>query len=974
MVSTDITFSDPVILEKEIADFKQAENALVQAQVKLAHMLSSSPAVIYSFDATGNHKPSFISENFTEVFGYQRHEYLENPKFWEKCIHPEDADRVLKALPRLWDEGRLTQEYRFLNKDGTYSWVNDDMKLVRNEDGKPREVIGSWSNIEERKEAELAMIQARDRLDYIMSTSPSVVYSFKATDDRTPTYISRNVLNLLGYEPREYLENPSFWIEKVHPDDLDRITGYLPRLFKEGRLSMDYRFRRKDKSYCWINDDLVLRKDENGNPVEVIGSWSDITAKTQVGEALVSAQNRLSHLISFTPAVIYSFDVKGDNNATFVSENIKDLLGYEPHDYLDDRNFWLNNLHPDDKDRVLKDFPSVWETGAFEQEYRFRKKDGDYLWVSDQLRVIKDENDEPKEVVGAWTDITARKKAEAEVKASHARINHILSSSPAVLYSFEATGNNNPTFISNNVRDVFGYEPGEYIENRNFVPDRIHPEDTPNLERGFSRLFKEGHLINEYRFRHKDGSYHWVSDELRVIYDEAGKPVEIVGSWSDINERKEAEAALIKQTKYVELLEKIAVAANEASVIEDALQICLDEVCSLTGWPVGHAFMLAGDESGELITAKLWHLDNPEEFESFKKVSEEMHFAPGVGLPGRVLSSGHAEWIIDVTKDANFQRAEMIKNINVRAAFCFPVLVGSKVVAALEFYTPEMVEPDKQLLDVMANVGTQLGRVIERKQAEDALKIAKEQAESANSAKTQFVSTISHEFRTPLNAVIGITEMLIEDARDTDKKALDEPLTRVHRAGKHLLSLINEFLDISKIEAGKVDLHIKPFNLGELIKDITATVKPMLDTNHNNFEVKYLTEQETMHSDEKRVTQILLNLLSNAAKFTENGSVTLKIKSSIEGNIDYIHFDVIDTGAGIPEDEVENIFAEYAQVKSTRQSKFASTGLGLGISRKLARIMGGDITVTSSFGEGSTFTAKLPVKVKGDAVQSHKLV
>ena len=119
---------------------------------------------------------------------------------------------------------------------------------------------------------------------------------------------------------------------------------------------------------------------------------------------------------------------------------------------------------------------------------------------------------------------------------------------------------------------------------------------------------------------------------------------------------------------------------------------------------------------------------------------------------------------------------------------------------------------------------------------------------------------------------------------------------------------------------------------------------------------------------------ILTNLLSNAAKFTENGSVTLKIKSSIEGNIDYIHFDVIDTGAGIPEDEVENIFAEYAQVKSTRQSKFASTGLGLGISRKLARIMGGDITVTSSFGEGSTFTAKLPVEVKGDAVQSHKLV
>ena len=465
-----------------------------------------------------------------------------------------------------------------------------------------------------------------------------------------------------------------------------------------------------------------------------------------------------------------------------------------------------------------------------------------------------------------------------------------------------------------------------------------------------------------------------MSDELRVINDEAGKPVEIVGSWSDIDERKKAEEALSKQTRYVKLLERIAVAANEASVIEDALQICLDEVCSLTGWPVGHVYMPAGDDAGVLITTKLWHLDDPDKFKAFKEVTEGTRFVPGIGLPGRVLSSGNPEWIIDVTKDTNFTRAKHAVDIGVKAAFGFPVLVGNKVAAVLEFYTSEMVEPDKQLLDVMANVGTQLGRVLERKQAEEALASAKEQAEAANRAKTQFMSTISHEFRTPLNAVIGITEMLIEDARDQDNQALDEPLTRVHRAGQHLLSLINEFLDISKIEAGKVDLHIKPFNITELIKDITATVKPMIDTNHNKLEVKILTEQEEMRSDSKRIMQILLNLLSNAAKFTENGCVTLKVKSSNVDNTDCIFFDVIDTGAGIPEDKINNVFDEYSQVKSTGSSKYASTGLGLGISRKLARIMGGDIIVTSKYGEGSTFTAQLPVEVKGDAVQSHKLV
>jgi len=154
--------SDPGILEKEIADFKQAETAFVQAQSRLAYLLSSSPAVIYSFDARGDNKPFFISDNFTEIFGYERHEYLENYKFWEKCVHPEDIDRVMKAIPRLWEETRLTLEYRFLNKDGTYSWVNDDMKLVRDENGEPREVVGSWSDIAERKEAELALIHAQE--------------------------------------------------------------------------------------------------------------------------------------------------------------------------------------------------------------------------------------------------------------------------------------------------------------------------------------------------------------------------------------------------------------------------------------------------------------------------------------------------------------------------------------------------------------------------------------------------------------------------------------------------------------------------------------------------------------------------------------------------------------------------------------------------------------------------------------------
>jgi len=309
-----------------------------------------------------------------------------------------------------------------------------------------------------------------------------------------------------------------------------------------------------------------------------------------------------------------------------------------------------------------------------------------------------------------------------------AHINHILASSPAVLYSFEARGDYAPTLISENVREVFGYEPSEYLEDRNFVLDRIHPDDAArvggDLGGDLSRLFKEGYLTNEYRFRRKDGHYCWVNDESRVIYDDAGKRIEVVGSWSDISARKAAEEALSEQTKCLRLLKKSAVAANEASVVEDAMQVCLDEVCALTGWPVGHLYLLAADGSGELVTSKRWHLDNPREFKTFRQVTEETRFAPGIGLPGRVLQSGEPAWISDVTKDPNYPRAKLAKNIGVKAAFCFPVLVGSKVAAVLEFYTPEAVEPNEQLLEVMAQVGTQLGQVIGRKAAEAAVAAA----------------------------------------------------------------------------------------------------------------------------------------------------------------------------------------------------------------------------------------------------------
>jgi adenylate cyclase len=525
------------------------------ADARLAQLLACSPSVIYSYRAFGDFGPTFVSPNITEWLGYEPEEYLKDPEFWRNRVHPEDLTRVEAESVSLFKSGRHATEYRFRKQDGTYCWVSDTQRLLRDATGKPAEVVGSWSDIGDRKRAEKAEAAMRDRLADLLAHSPAVIYSFKATDDYAPTFISRNVKHLLGYEPKQYLESADFWLTRVHPADRERILREYPRLFEDGLLSVEYRFRKRDGSYCWINDDLQLLRGAQGEPIEVVGSWTDITARKQIGEALVAAQDRIGRLLSSAPAVIYSYRASGDFAPTYVSQNIRERLGYDPQDYLENADFWRRRVHPDDLEMIEAEAAHLFRKGAHSIEYRFRRRDGSFCWVNDEQQLIRDEDGKPLEVVGSWSDISERKQAEAEVVAARARIEHLLASSPAVIYSFKASGDYAPTFISRNVKDLLGYEREDYLQSPNFWRDRIHPQDAPRILRAYSRLFEEDHLSSEYRFRKKDGSYCWVSDELQVLRDAIGEPVEVVGAWSDITARKQlGEALAAAQERLVHLL------------------------------------------------------------------------------------------------------------------------------------------------------------------------------------------------------------------------------------------------------------------------------------------------------------------------------------------------------------------------------------------------------------------------------------
>ena len=560
--------------ERETRARRQLKEVQAAAQERLARLLSSSPAVIYSFKATGDFAPTFVSDNIIGAFGYVPAQYLEDPSFWRDRVHPDDLARVEDAISKFFQNGVHAVEYRFRRKDGSYCWVNDEQHLIRGADGKPLEIVGSWSDITVRKAAEEEKAAAHARLSQLLSSSPAVIYSYKATGDFAPTFVSQNITDWLGYEPQEYLRDADFWRRCVHPDDFAAVEAEAVQLFKKGRHAVEYRFLKKDGTYCWVNDAQQLIRDEKGQPAEVVGSWSDVTDRKRAQAAAAEARDRVEHLLASSPAVIYSFKATDDYAPTFISRNVKDLLGYDAQEYLDSPDFWRSRVHPQDSERILDDYSRLFTEGHLSTEYRFRKKDGSYCWISDELQLLRNGANEPIEVVGSWNDITARKQIGEALVAAQDRIGHLLSSAPAVIYSYKATGDFAPTFVSQNIRERLGYDPQEYLENADFWRSRVHPEDLAAVEAEAVHLFKTGRHTVEYRFLKKDGTYCWVNDAQQLIRDEKGQPAEVVGSWSDVTPRKNAEIASQRsEQRLTDAIESISEGFSLYDA-EDRLAVC----------------------------------------------------------------------------------------------------------------------------------------------------------------------------------------------------------------------------------------------------------------------------------------------------------------------------------------------------------------------------------------------------------------
>lgn len=689
----------------------------------------------------------------------------------------------------------------------------------------------------------------------------------------------------------------------LHPDEED-FVAFRDRVFagfsEKGMVQTEHKMQRKDGTLIDVDLTITPINNDQGTPEKIVGVIRDISERKQAEIQLSQERKLLRTIIDNMPVNVYVKDLEG--RKVLANRSEYEFLGAETEEEvlgkkdIDFNTEEIANVSVGEDQRVM-------EAGQpMINEDTYTIVDGKKYWFMVSKIPLRDEHGEIVGLVGISTDITKRKKILKELQKRE-ELYQLISEKSADMVCLHAP-DGTYEYVSPSVEELLGYKPKELIGRNPY--EFFHPEDLERIEKKSHERAKEGEQIKsiQYRIRRKDGEYIWFETATEPVVDENGEVIKLRTGSRDITSRKKLELLLKETNRLAE------VGGWEYDVEADNL-FWTDEVYRIHELPIREKISV--EEARDFYPRKARE-KVVEAVTNAIESGEEFDFEVPL-----TTAKGNKKWVRNLGKVQQRQDGKVYR---------------------------------------LYGVFQDLTR---RKEMENELIRALEEADAANRSKSQFIANMSHEIRTPMNSILGFAELLHGQIETETGR---EYVENISNSGRILLSLINDILDLSKIEAGKQEIQRTPVDLKSVGQELGGIFSMRCKKKGVSFSVNVDKDiPQSLLLDEIRVQQILLNLVGNAIKFTHEGSVTVNItvaSSDQEVSSVDLAFEVIDTGIGISEDKISQIFEAFEQQDRTISNEYGGTGLGLAISEKLAEMMGGTISVQSEKGEGSTFSLEIP--------------
>ena len=872
-----------------------------------------------------------INDRLCEMLGYERQELY--GMTWAQITHPDDlAENEAKFASVVRGEADgYAMEKRFLRKNGEYLQTDLTVRGSRLADGKMDYIVALIQDITERKRAERELGIAQETasqksalLKSILESPQNVVIfsldtnycytefteSHKATIKQiwgVDIAVGINMLDIIG-----------------DPADRAKAKANFDRALRGEAFLLVEEYGDRSHLRTYFEDRYSPIYGSNGEVAGLTVFVIDITERKRAEAAIIGARDFHLQLLENAPALIWraSTDAKCNwFNATWLAFTGRTLE-------QESGDGWTVGVHPDDLDDCVKRYLAHFEKREpFMLEYRLRRHDSEYRWIADYGQPFELPGGGFGGYIGYCYDIhdTRQAKELLELRVKD-RTREIALLSEVIDQSSVAFSMSNPdgSFITFNeaFTRLTGYTSGEILGNKL----NWNRELTPPEWRAISAEKLEECLRNrltvrfEKEYLRKDGSRVPVEVFVQPIYDSNGILLHLRAFITDITERKQAEAALQKSQARERLL---------AYVIDTS------DVAFCTGSPYGGLTMV--NQAFEKLTGYSRTEVKAKDFSWIEKLTPPKW---------RDMESKLMEECVRLRQPVRYEKEYIHKD-----GHHFPVEL--------------FVQPVFDSAGEFINCRVFLSDISERKKAAEALATALQEANRANRAKSEFLAHMSHEIRTPMNIILGNTQLLQREM-DLPEKAKNK-ITTINRSGEHLLTILNEILDLAKVESGQMEVHLEKFGLNRLLDDLNHLVHPSAQAKQLSLTLK--TDDhlpEFIQGDQQKIRQVLNNLLSNAVKFTQTGGVKLTVSAQPDGaNKWRLIFAVADTGPGIPPEELEHLFENFRQGEAGRQAR-TGTGLGLALCWKYAALLQGRIGVQSELGKGSTFQFEVPVGIASD--------